>query len=147
MQAWGGMVQVDGSSWPWQGVRQNATIVGAVSITPICTIFTAKAGSVMLKMSYLTPIEVSTSNSFFSSSGSTRLWKAIGLGSTVHSIPFSYITLDAWSNDGSIYLVEIYAEITGRESSSSSWDRVEVLGRAEDISGIPTQKKKGTGLT
>ena len=37
MQAWGRMVRVDGSTWQWQGVGQNATVVEAVYITPTRT--------------------------------------------------------------------------------------------------------------
>ena len=61
MQAWGGMVRVDGSIWQWQGVGQNATVVEAVYITPTRTIFTTRAGPVTLNITYLSPIEVNTS--------------------------------------------------------------------------------------
>ncbi|TFY66481.1 hypothetical protein EVG20_g4614 [Dentipellis fragilis] len=89
-----GYVKIDGISYTWRGSWvSNATSLSQIIITPTRTIYTITAGPMTLNVTYLSPIEP---------------------GDFVRqSIPFSYVYVDAKSNDGKAHHINVYADISG----------------------------------
>ncbi|KAA1477095.1 hypothetical protein DENSPDRAFT_786182 [Dentipellis sp. KUC8613] len=91
---WQGYVKIDGIAYTWRGAQvSNATTLSQITITPTRTIYTITAGPMTLNVTYLSPIEP---------------------GDFVRqSIPFSYVYVDATSNDGKAHHLNVYADISG----------------------------------
>ncbi|OCH93360.1 hypothetical protein OBBRIDRAFT_725019 [Obba rivulosa] len=105
-----GLVRVDGTTYQWLGSwTQQTQQSGARSvipakltsfqITPTRTILTILAGAMNLNVTFLTPIEPSD-------------WVR-------QSIPFSYVALEASSNDGQPHDFQVYADISAEWLSAN----------------------------
>ncbi|KZV65241.1 hypothetical protein PENSPDRAFT_737823 [Peniophora sp. CONT] len=93
---WAGLVRIDGSNstygWLGRAATTQATVLG-LTVTPTRTVWTMRAGTLDLNITFLSPIEP---------------------GDYVRqSIPFSYVTFEATSNDGNAHTVQIYSDMTG----------------------------------
>ncbi|KAF8168518.1 hypothetical protein B0H34DRAFT_62865 [Crassisporium funariophilum] len=126
-QMWPGYVRVDGRSWQWQGTSAAPpTTTLAVYVTPTRTIFTVDAGPVRLNLTFLSPIEPSD-------------W-------VLQSLPFSYLSIDAWSTDGNPHSVQLYTGITGEFVSSSDNSPVQ-WGTTQTTSSVFHQIKRTAALS
>ncbi|EIM84853.1 uncharacterized protein STEHIDRAFT_60541 [Stereum hirsutum FP-91666 SS1] len=108
---WEGLIRVDNTPYRWLGLHSdstssaaNATNATAVSITPTRTIVTIPAGPMTLNVTFLSPIEP---------------------GDYVRqSMPFSYLYLEATSNDGKAHSVQVYSDISGEWNSGNRNDAI-----------------------
>ncbi|KAI0312481.1 hypothetical protein OF83DRAFT_1067104 [Amylostereum chailletii] len=96
---WNGLVKIDnGTTYLWLGDSRvvtgtTNTVLKELTVTPTRTIFTIDAGPLELNITFLSPIEP---------------------GDFVkQSIPFSYLSFEARSTDGSPHHVQVYTGITG----------------------------------
>ncbi|KAI0737544.1 DUF1793-domain-containing protein [Daedaleopsis nitida] len=96
---WAGFVNVDGTSWRWMGdpIVPNTTFTNVrqtvVQLTATQTVFEMTAGPVDITVTFLSPVEPSD------------LVK--------QSLPMSYYSISAASNDGKPHSVQVYADISG----------------------------------
>ncbi|KAJ3740823.1 hypothetical protein DFH05DRAFT_1507212 [Lentinula detonsa] len=94
---WAGLVNVDGAAYSFLGESSVSNFTKATQIsaefTSTRSIFVLSAGPVDLTVTFLSPIEPDD------------LVK--------QSLPFSYLSVSAASNDGSSHSVSVYTDITG----------------------------------
>lgn len=98
---WAGIIQVDNVAYKWLGadtVSKTANLSG-IQVTPTRTIYTIQAGPMDVIVTFLTPIEPSD-------------WVR-------QSIPFSYVAVNASSNDGQPHHVQLYSDISAEWLSSN----------------------------
>ncbi|KZT10663.1 uncharacterized protein LAESUDRAFT_343786 [Laetiporus sulphureus 93-53] len=105
---WAGHVRIDGDTYRWLGgfPGPTATTLTSIQVTPTRTIYSVRAGPMNLNITFLTPIEPSD-------------WVR-------QSIPFSYLVLEAQSNDGEAHDVQVYSDISaewlsGNRSAVVQW--------------------------
>ncbi|VDC02380.1 unnamed protein product [Peniophora sp. CBMAI 1063] len=107
---WAGYVKVDGTTYTYLGLPTATGTTNAVqksfSFTSTQSQFVLTAGSVDITVTFLSPIEP------------TDLVK--------QSLPFSYMSVSAKSNDGSSHSVQVYTDIsaewvTGDNSLTANW--------------------------
>ncbi|KZT10665.1 uncharacterized protein LAESUDRAFT_755360 [Laetiporus sulphureus 93-53] len=94
---WAGHIRIDGDTYRWLGAFAGltATTLMSIQVTPTRTIYSVQAGPMDLNITFFTPIEPSN-------------WVR-------QSIPFSYVALEARSNDGEAHDVQVYSDV------SSEW--------------------------
>ncbi|VDC02252.1 unnamed protein product [Peniophora sp. CBMAI 1063] len=93
---WSGQIRIDGSNstYGWLGmIGTNPVTVLDLTVTPTRTVWSLRAGTVDLVITFLSPIEP---NDFVR-----------------QSIPFTYMTFECSSNDGNAHEVQIYTDLTG----------------------------------
>ncbi|KAF8217987.1 DUF1793-domain-containing protein [Mycena galopus ATCC 62051] len=113
---WAGYVKVDGVAYTYLGVPSIAATVAtqtAMEFTSTQSIFTLTAGGVTLTVTFLSPIET------------TDLVKG--------SLPFSYMTVSAVSNNGASHTVEVYTDISaewvsGNDAAIANWTTTNTNG-------------------
>ncbi|KZT10711.1 uncharacterized protein LAESUDRAFT_643898 [Laetiporus sulphureus 93-53] len=105
---WAGHIRIDNETYRWLGAYDGplATNLTSVQVTPTRTIYSVQAGRMDLTITFLTPIEPSD-------------W-------VQQSIPFSYLVLEAQSNDGEVHEVQVYSDISaewasGDRSAQVNW--------------------------
>ncbi|TCD59771.1 hypothetical protein EIP91_011516 [Steccherinum ochraceum] len=100
---WAGIVRVDDVAYEWMGNGNpalNTTTLVGLEVTPTSTIFSFLAGTSMLvNVTFMTPIEPDDP--------------------VKQSLPFSYIALDASSQDGQPHSVQAYLDISGEWTSGN----------------------------
>ncbi|OCH88863.1 DUF1793-domain-containing protein [Obba rivulosa] len=111
---WQGLAKVDGTTYQWLGDWSDRPTPGinrvnltGFRVTPTSTVFEMLAGPMSINVTFLTPIEPSD-------------WVS-------QSIPFSYVSLEAASIDGSKHDFKVYADITaewvsGNRSANVAWN-------------------------
>ncbi|KAJ3791208.1 DUF1793-domain-containing protein [Lentinula aff. detonsa] len=94
IMGWSGFARIDGVTWQWMGASPigNSTTLFNSEITPTSTKFSVIAGSVLLNLTFLSPIEPSD-------------W-------VKQSLPFIYLSLQAESIDGQAHDVQVYSDIS-----------------------------------
>ncbi|KAI0750697.1 DUF1793-domain-containing protein [Daedaleopsis nitida] len=107
---WAGYVKVDGTTYNWLGVPNVAGASKAtqksLTFTSTQSTFVMTAGPIDLTINFLSPVEPSDLVN--------------------QSLPFSYYTVSAASNDGGAHSVQIYSDIsaewvTGDNSLTANW--------------------------
>ncbi|KAI0958924.1 hypothetical protein AcV7_004605 [Taiwanofungus camphoratus] len=108
---WAGHIRIDNTTYRWFGnyPGPNATTMTNFQLTPTRTIMNIQAGPMNLTATFLTPIEPSD-------------W-------VQQSIPFSYLALEATSNDGKAHDVQVYSDISaewmsGNRSALVNWTTI-----------------------
>ncbi|KAI0744211.1 hypothetical protein C8Q80DRAFT_1220875 [Daedaleopsis nitida] len=109
IMGWAGKIRVDGKTYAWMGndrVDDGAANVTNTQVTPTRTIFSMQAGPMNIVVTYLSPIEPAD-------------W-------VKQSLPFSYVSIEASSADGSAHDVQVYADISaewlsGDRTSNVKW--------------------------
>ncbi|CCM05442.1 uncharacterized protein FIBRA_07661 [Fibroporia radiculosa] len=91
---WTGHIRVDDETYRWLGDDNYASAGNLISIevTPTRTIYNVQAGLMDVTITFLSPIEPSD-------------WVR-------QSIPFSYLAVNASSNDGQAHSVQLYSDIS-----------------------------------
>ncbi|GCE09241.1 glutaminase domain-containing protein [Dictyobacter aurantiacus] len=105
IKAMTGMAHIDGTAYLFMGAP---TRIGSVqtmtqtnlTITPTQSIFTLQGGGVTLTVTFLSPVEVDNIQNL--------------------SVPLSYITATAQSNDGQTHAVRLYFDISGEWAHGDS---------------------------
>ncbi|KAF7790198.1 hypothetical protein EIP86_001150 [Pleurotus ostreatoroseus] len=97
-----GLIRVDQTkSYIWMGDSSyNRSVLTSIEITPTRTIMNITAGPIDLSVTFLSPIEPTDP--------------------VLQSLPFSYISLEAATNDGQQHDVQVYADITGEHVSGDT---------------------------
>ncbi|KAI0793187.1 hypothetical protein C8Q75DRAFT_749208 [Abortiporus biennis] len=112
--AWLGHVRVDVQLFQWVGAAPiNATNFTGVQVTPTRTIFFLQAGPMNLTATFLTPIEPEDP--------------------VKQSLPFSYLSFEAISNDGAGHDVQVYTDISAEWVSANgsnivTWNTTQTAG-------------------
>ncbi|KAJ6584202.1 hypothetical protein B0H10DRAFT_1833148 [Mycena sp. CBHHK59/15] len=106
---WAGYIKVDGLAWHWLGspVPGNASTWISTEVTPTRTIITARAGPMLLKVTFRSPVEPSD-------------W-------SLQSFPFACMYVDGVASDGKQHSVQLYSDIsagwvTNSLSTSIEWN-------------------------
>ncbi|CCM02776.1 uncharacterized protein FIBRA_04884 [Fibroporia radiculosa] len=110
---WVGHIRVDGTTYRWLGAATYASTTANLTsfeVTPTRTIFNVQAGPMDVTVTFLSPIEPSD-------------WVR-------QSIPFSYVAVNASSNDGKAHVTQFYSDITaewasGNRSEVITWSTTE----------------------
>ncbi|KAF7794747.1 hypothetical protein EIP86_005885 [Pleurotus ostreatoroseus] len=106
--SWVGLIQIDHArTFTWLGDPNdvsglNRSVLTNIEITPTRTIMNMTAGPLDLSITFLSPIEPDNP--------------------VLQSLPFTYMSLEATSNDGQSHEVQVYSDITG-EWTSGDWSR------------------------
>ncbi|KAJ3525254.1 hypothetical protein NM688_g8429 [Phlebia brevispora] len=96
---WAGLIRIDTNrTFMWLGTPGapgglNRSILTNIQITPTRTIMNMTAGPLDLTITFLSPIEPANP--------------------VLQSLPFSYVSLEATSNDGQAHSVQVYSDISG----------------------------------
>ncbi|CCM05724.1 uncharacterized protein FIBRA_07956 [Fibroporia radiculosa] len=105
---WTGHIRVDSTTYRWLGndTWSTAGNLAGIEVTPTRTIYNVQAGPMDVTITFLSPIEPSD-------------WVR-------QSIPFSYMAVNASSNDGLAHSVQLYSDITaewvsGNRSALVNW--------------------------
>ncbi|KAJ3793241.1 hypothetical protein GGU11DRAFT_419164 [Lentinula aff. detonsa] len=114
---WAGLVNVDGAAYSFLGESSVSNFTKATQIsaefTSTRSIFVLSAGPVDLTVTFLSPIEPDD------------LVK--------QSLPFSYLSVSAASNDGSSHSVSVYTDITGEWLSTDHTVAINWTTTAGDV--------------
>ncbi|KAG7090519.1 hypothetical protein E1B28_009629 [Marasmius oreades] len=104
-----GYVRVDGTPFRWMGDNSlgNQTSLVSTEVTPTRSKFTILAGRVQLNVTFLSPIEPSD-------------W-------VLQSLPFTYISIEVATTDGSPHNVQVYCDtsaewVSGDRSKLARWN-------------------------
>ncbi|KZV70716.1 hypothetical protein PENSPDRAFT_607027 [Peniophora sp. CONT] len=132
VQAWSGLIRVDGETYIWAGdiKRVPSGIVNPLAkgfeqtLTPTRSMFVFQAGVMSLTVTFLSPIEASTSHFGIALPILTNRTQLGNL--TKQSIPASYLALDVSATDGRSHSVQVYTDITaewvaGDRSQDVTW--------------------------
>ncbi|KAF8867760.1 hypothetical protein BD779DRAFT_1244531 [Infundibulicybe gibba] len=106
---WLGYIKIDGVTWEWLGITENATALVKIGITPTRTILTFTAGPMEIEVTFLSPIESSRQQP-------TDLVR--------QSFPFTYMYLTANATDGASHSVQVYSDISAEWASGDSKNEV-----------------------
>ncbi|KAE9404337.1 DUF1793-domain-containing protein, partial [Gymnopus androsaceus JB14] len=107
---WSGFARIDGVDWQWMGEGDlhcwNSSTLLSSEITPTSTKFSVIAGSILLNLTFLSPIEPSD-------------W-------VKQSLPFIYLSLEATSIDRQSHDVQVYSDISaewisGNRANNATW--------------------------
>ncbi|GBE81170.1 Glutaminase A [Sparassis crispa] len=99
---WAGHIRIDSQTYKWLGNANepfNVSNLTSTQVTPTRTVFSLQAGPMDLTVTFLSPIEPSDL--------------------VRQSMPFSYVALDATSNDGKPHNVQVYSDISGEWLSAN----------------------------
>ncbi|KAF9039547.1 DUF1793-domain-containing protein [Hymenopellis radicata] len=104
---WSGWIRVDGTTYELWGQSGTTTNLTNVEITPTRTKLSITAGTMNVNVTWLSPIEPSNI--------------------ALQSLPFSYIYLEASSNDGAAHTIQFYSDIScewisGDSASLARWN-------------------------
>ncbi|KAI0341142.1 hypothetical protein BDW22DRAFT_330198 [Trametopsis cervina] len=134
---WAGLIRIDNETFKFLGdslvpAGLNRAVLTNIQLTPTRTIMNMTAGPIDLILTFLSPIEPSDH--------------------VRQSLPLSYMSLQARSNDGKNHTVQVYSDITGEWSSgdrdqSVSWDVIAtdqvIIHRQELVNPVPLGEING----
>lgn len=111
-------IRVDGRLYGLLGTGGgNETTIQATFITPTQTTFTLRTGPVDLNLTFLSPIEVSQLESLIV----VLLNQEQPSDWARQSLPFSYLSIDVTSRDGSAHSIQVYAHVTAGATGHGGW--------------------------
>lgn len=115
---WSGWIRVDGSLYQLWGQTGVATNLSSIEITPTSTILSVVADTVNVNVTFLSPIEVRSLIPLCY--GLLTFLQPSNLA--LQSLPFSYISVDATSNDGASHTIQLYSDISCGASNNCPRD-------------------------
>ncbi|PCH40679.1 hypothetical protein WOLCODRAFT_70247 [Wolfiporia cocos MD-104 SS10] len=116
---WTGHVRVDNFTYKWMGTYGGSAVATATlletTITPTRTIMAFQAGAMNLTVTYFTPIEACLPSR-----------SPIPVDWVKQSMPFSYVSVSAQSNDGKPHSFQVFSHlslewVSGNYSATATW--------------------------